>query len=252
VTITMTIPTPPGGEPEGVFENDSTTQEIVFDQSNWSAVQTITVAGRDDTIDDGDQTYQISVFPAVSLDPIYADMALPNIFVTNTDNDIGGGTNPGLIVSKSQLRTSEGGGSDSFSISLATQPTKFVTVEVSIQNQAEGRISGNPSNQPFNKSLNFTTFDWNSEKTITIVGLDDSQDDGNIQYSILLAITDDSAEEYKTINLSPIQVTNEDNDVVDPVDSTGGGHTHPGLLWLLGSMALVRYRRPILQTILPA
>ncbi len=247
VTITMTIPT--DGIGEGVFSGGLTSQEIIFDQSNWSEVQTITVAGLDDSSADGDQTYTIEVFSAVSLDPAYANMALPSISVINTDNDVA----PGLIVTKSQpqLKTSEAGKSDSFTISLTNQPTAYVTVEVTVQDQTEGKISG-PVEYRFKKSLSFAPFEWNRIETILIVGLDDSEDDGDIPYDIVLTIAENSAEEYRSIDPVHIQVVNEDDDVVDPIDSAGGGHTHPGLLCLLIGMAVIRYRCRILQPILSA
>jgi hypothetical protein len=64
---------------EGVL---STTQ-LVFDATNWSAPQTVTVTGIDDAADDGDQTYTVTLGPAISADPLYNGLDAPDVSVTN-------------------------------------------------------------------------------------------------------------------------------------------------------------------------
>jgi hypothetical protein len=216
VTITMTIPA--GSESEGVFSaNGSNSLDLVFDQTTWSEIRTVTIAGLDDAINDGDQTYQLSI-DTVSADPVYAGMVIPAISVTNTDDDTGV-VDPGFVVTKSQpvLTTSENETSDSFSLSLARQPSTTVYVEITITDETEGRISGNSPNNTIEKTLVFGPDNWNNPQTISIVGIDDSEDDGNIQYDVLLTTREDSAEEYRPIT-ARIQVINEDNDILNPVD----------------------------------
>jgi hypothetical protein len=105
----------------------------------------------------------------------------------------------------------------------------------------EGRIDGASSNNTNEKTLIFEPGNWNNPQTISIVGVDDSEDDGNILYDVLLTTTEDSAEEYRSIS-AQIPVINEDDDVLNPVDSTGGGHLNPGLLCLLFGLVILRYR----------
>ncbi len=67
---------------EGTVSPDT----LTFTPSNWNVPQKVTVTGADDTIDDGDIAYHITVSPASS-DPIYNGMAVPDIIATNLDDD---------------------------------------------------------------------------------------------------------------------------------------------------------------------
>jgi hypothetical protein len=60
---------------------------LMFDASNWSKAQSITVQGVDDTMVDMDQSYQIKIGPPDTTDPNYS--ALPAQFVNllNVDDD---------------------------------------------------------------------------------------------------------------------------------------------------------------------
>ena len=250
VTINMTIPNSFAGE--GIFSNGLTSQDVVFNQSNWSTLQMVEVTGLDDTLDDGDQTYQIHVEPAVSADPDYANFAVPDISVTNVDNDNtvpGPAPSPtpsGIIVTNAETPpiTSEGGDQSTFTITLASQPSHTVIVKVIVGDTTEGQIVVPPPQPLFEKKLTFFTTTWDLPQSITIVGLDDQEIDGNIDYDIILDTSESTAIEYKNMNVPPIKITNLDNDKVDPIDATaGGGHINPGMLGLLFFIVLVRWRR---------
>ena len=91
--------------------------QLVFDDTNWSTFQEVTVTGLDDDIDDGDITYDIQI-TANSLDPIYEAIDPIDVSVTNTDDDTAG-----ITVSLLNLTTTESGGTDSFTVVLTSQPT---------------------------------------------------------------------------------------------------------------------------------
>ncbi|MEG4626401.1 M12 family metallo-peptidase [Microcoleus sp. w1-18aA5] len=69
-------------EAEGVISTES----ITFNSANWNQPQTVTVTGVDDSVADGDKTYQIVTAPAVSTDSNYSGLNAADVAVTNTDN----------------------------------------------------------------------------------------------------------------------------------------------------------------------
>lgn len=74
------------------LSSDDTTEgtvpaSITFTAVNWSVVQTVTVTGIDDSIDDGDIVYHVVTAAAVSTDLNYNDRNAADVTVTNIDND---------------------------------------------------------------------------------------------------------------------------------------------------------------------
>src|SRR6185503_12693635 len=62
-------------------------------------------------------------------------------------------------------------------------------------------------------SLQFDNTDWNTPKTVTVTGVDDSVVDGNIVYSILTQAATSSDPLYNGLNPVNVTVTNNDNDI---------------------------------------
>src|SRR4051812_3958958 len=107
---------------------------------------------------------------AASTDPVYSGITLPNLSVSVTDNAT---ANAGITVSStSGLVTTEAGGTATFRIHLDAQPTATVTIALGNSDTTEGTVS--PT------SLVFTPADWNLDQTITVTGLDDAVDDGQV------------------------------------------------------------------------
>ena len=112
--------------------------QLVFDDTNWSTFQQVTVTGLDDDIDDGDITYDIQI-TANSLDPIYEAIDPTDVSVTNTDDDTAG-----ITVSLLNLTTTESGGTDSFTVVLTSQPTAAVTVTLASLDESGGNSTTSP------------------------------------------------------------------------------------------------------------
>jgi hypothetical protein len=113
--------------------------------------------------------------------------------------------NPAILVSPtSGLTTTEAGGTASFTVVLATQPTANVTIGVSSSNANEGTVNIN--------SLTFTTANWNVAQTVSITGVDDALMDGNSTYSIILASAVSSDTGYNGLDATDVSVVNADND----------------------------------------
>jgi hypothetical protein len=61
--------------------------QLTFTSSNWSIAQVVTVTGKDDQLDDGDQAYTIITGLATSLDPSYDGLNAPDVSGININND---------------------------------------------------------------------------------------------------------------------------------------------------------------------
>src|SRR6185503_17327095 len=75
----------------------------------------------------------------------------------------------------SGLVTDESGHADTFDLVLTSQPSADVTFALTSSDPAEGL--------PTPSSITFTPADWNVPQTITVTGVDDAVDDGDVAYS---------------------------------------------------------------------
>src|SRR6185503_4796283 len=75
----------------------------------------------------------------------------------------------------SGLVTDESGHADTFDLVLTSQPSADVTFALTSSDPAEGL--------PTPSSITFTPADWNVPQTITVTGIDDAVDDGDVAYS---------------------------------------------------------------------
>jgi hypothetical protein len=181
---------------------------LTFTSANWATPQTVTVTGLDDVLDDGDIAFQVNLGSASS-DNAYQGLSA-QVAVTNDDND-----NAALVVGTVGGHTSEAGGTTSFAVSLATQPAQDVTVAVSSGDSSEG--TAGPA------TLTFTPANWSTPQTVTITGVDDSVDDGNVNHQVNLASSSADAA-YQGLS-GQAAVTNDDDDEVGLVLGTISGHT---------------------------
>jgi hypothetical protein len=218
-SFTVVLDTPPtanvtiGLSSSNTAEGTVSPASLTFTAANWNTAQTVTLTGVDDFVDDGDIAYTILTAAATSADGNYDGLNPTDLSVTNTDNDTAG-----ITVSRtSGLSTTEAGGTDSFTVVLGSQPTASVTVGLSSSNAAEGAVS--PT------SLTFTAANWNTAQTVTLTGVDDFVDDGDIGYTIVTAAATSSDGNYSGINPADVSVTNNDNDTAGITVSPTSGLT---------------------------
>ena len=125
------------------------------------------------------------------------------IQVPGTGTDTGGETETaGFTVSSISGNTTEAGGAATFTVKLSIQPTANVTIGVSSSDTTEGTVS--PS------LLTFTSANWNANQTVTVTGVNDSLDDGNQSYTVVLAAASSSDSGYSGLNPNDVSVTNTD------------------------------------------
>jgi hypothetical protein len=192
---------------------------ITFTTVNWAAPQTVTVTGVDDAIQDGNPVYQITIGSPASSDPKYAAQVVPNVSVTNTDNDTAG-----ITVTAGALVTTEGGGTAGFTIVLNSEPVADVVIPVVSEKPAEGTVSA--------ASLTFTAGNWFTPQTITLTGQNDDVQDGNQIYAIHLGPAQSGDTNYNTMAIADLSASNTDDDVagitvnpLGPITTTEGGAT---------------------------
>lgn len=183
-------------EGEGRVTSSAT---LVFTPVNWAAPQTVTVTGQNDDEADGDVQYKVVLAPATSSDSRYQGKDPDDVTLSNVDNDSAGFT----LADHLDLKTSEAGTQDTFSIRLNTKPTGNVTVTLVSNNTGEVLVS--PA------SLTFTADNWNAAQTVTVKGVDDSEADGPKQVSIVTSASSQADSRYN-IEIPDVTVTNEDND----------------------------------------
>ncbi|WP_354635627.1 DUF4347 domain-containing protein [Planktothricoides raciborskii] len=193
-TADVTITVASSNTAEGTVDKST----LTFTSANWNTAQTVTVTGVDDNIDDGDIGYTIST-TANSSDTKYSGLTGTNVSVTNTDNDKAGIT----VTPTSGLTTTETGGTATFTLVLDSKPTADVTITVASSNTAEGTVD--------KSTLTFTSANWDTAQTVTVTGVDDNIDDGDIGYTI--STTANSTDtNYNGITAATVAVTNTDND----------------------------------------
>jgi hypothetical protein len=104
----------------------------------------------------------------------------------------------------SGLTTTEAGGTDTFTLSLSTQPLDNVTVALSSSDTSEGTVS--PS------SVVFTTDNWSTPQTVTVTGVDDALSDGDVTYKVITGSAVSGDARYNGLAVSDVSVSNADDD----------------------------------------
>ncbi|MGD8594890.1 MAG: choice-of-anchor Q domain-containing protein, partial [Gammaproteobacteria bacterium] len=165
VTLAAIVEPPDSGLPlEGVVTLPP--NQLVFDSDNYDQPQTVTVTGLDDCVADGDKNYVITITYNIA-GTTSGPYANPNINrtidVTNSDNE---STTPQIVISKTQLHTSENLTSDSFDVCITTQPSEQVTITMTIP--PAGEPEGVFENDSTTQEIVFDQSNWSAVQTITV------------------------------------------------------------------------------------
>ena len=195
-TADVTVPLSSSDLTEGTVSPPS----VTFTSANWNVAQTVTVTGVDDAMVDGTIVYTIVTGTPASADTVYNNIAVADVSVSTTDNDVAGVT----VTPSSGLVTTEAGGTATFTVVLTSQPAADVTIPLSSSDQTEGVVS--PA------SLTFTAANWNIAQTVIITGIDDTILDGNIAYSIVTGAAASTDPIYNNMVVADVSVSNTDDD----------------------------------------
>ena len=214
-TFTVALDRFPKGDVTINLASDNTAEGLVspssltFTTNDWSIPQTVTITGQDDGNTDGSVNYHIILSPATSTDSVYNGLDPQDVNVVNADNEVG------VTVSKTLATTTEAGGTDTFTIRLNTQPADGVVINLSSSDLTEGTVS--PS------SLLFTGTDWDQPQTVTVTGVSDPVDDGNVSYTIVTDATLSNDPNYAGIIVPDVGAINVDDDTASVLFSRKTG-----------------------------
>ncbi|MEZ4235414.1 MAG: MYXO-CTERM sorting domain-containing protein [Myxococcota bacterium] len=186
-------------------------EELTFTPVDWDVPQTVTVTGLDDAEIDGDVAWTIDVVAASSGDPSYDDVtALQEVAAEGTTEDDDG---PGYLVApQAGLRTSESGGVADFTVALRTPPAGEVYVVVNSFDPSEGTASPTV--------LIFDAADYDVAQTVTVTGVDDAEQDGDVAYAVVLSATSTDPL-YAAVDPPDVAVVNLDDDFGGTTTDTG-------------------------------
>jgi gliding motility-associated-like protein/uncharacterized repeat protein (TIGR01451 family) len=174
---------------------------VTIAPANWNTPTTVTVTGVDDAVVDGDIPYTIITGNTTSTDPIYNNLIVPNVSVTNVDNDT-----VGVNVSAISGPTTEDGGTATFTVTLNSQPTATVFLVLASSDATEGTVPA---------SVTITAANWNSPTPVTVTGVNDNVVDGDIAYTILTNNVTSADPNYSALgggDVADVAVVNLDND----------------------------------------
>ena len=189
---------------------------LTFTSSNWNAAQTVTVTGVDDALDDGDVVSQVTLAVVdASSDDTFDAVANQTVNVTTVDNDTAGFT---VVQSGGSTSVTEAGGADTFTVVLTAQPTSDVVISVVSGDLSEATVS--PA------TLTFTSANWNAAQTVTVTGVDDALDDGDVVSQVTLAVVDASSDDtFDPVANQTVSVTTVDDDGAGFTVVQSGGST---------------------------
>jgi hypothetical protein len=175
---------------------------LTFTSANWNVPQTVTLTGADDLVADGNRLYTIVTAAATSADANFDGVNPADVAVTNLDDD----TAAIFVTPTTGLTTSEAGAAATFQVVLNSQPTANVVIDLSSGDPSEGTLSVG--------TLTFTPANWTIPQTVTITGVDDALDDGDVGYTIATAAAVSSDGAYDGLDPADVSVTNTDDDGV--------------------------------------
>ena len=128
--------------------------DVTISKGKTSGTATFTLTPTDDVVDEANET--IGVAGSVT------GLTVNGTTLTLTDDDTAA-----LVISKSSVNVDEDGGTATYTIALATQPTADVTVTPA---------SGDTGAATVSAALKFTSTTWSSTQTVTVTGVDDDID----------------------------------------------------------------------------
>jgi len=194
---------------EGTVQPD----QLIFSSTDFDIPQTVQVVGVDDTVIDGDIDYEVqAVASGAPFDGVTAQVP-----AVNHDDD----APPGAVVTpEGPLYTGEDGTAVQVEVRLAAPPVADVTGTASSLDPSEGVAAQG--------ALVFSPTDWFVPRPLTVAGVDDLVDDGDVAYQVALAWSG-ADPGYDGLPDTSIDLVNVDDDTAgvdypyDALDLAEGG-----------------------------
>ena len=171
----------------------------------------IQVQAQDNQISEGDRSLVLALdpqSPTLVIQPDNNYQADPNAqtaTITIQDNDTAG-----VRLTALGNTTSEKGTTAEVEVRLETQPTAPVTVTLTSSNGNEALLV-NGGTLGASAAVTFAPEEWQTAKTVTVQGLDDIAEDGDVLYNLVSSITSDDTR-YASLPSESVSLTNLDDD----------------------------------------
>jgi uncharacterized delta-60 repeat protein len=132
---------------------------------------------------------------------------------------VGNGTGDpdGIFMQRYGLSTTEAGGTATFEVVLEAAPTADVVIPVSVPDATEGTVSV--------ASLTFTSGNWNLAQTVTVTGIQDYTNDGDVAYIVVLGTATSADPNFNGLNPADLRFTNFEVANIAPVNVVPGAQT---------------------------
>ncbi len=180
----------------------SSTESLVFTNSNWNVPQTVVVNSVDDVTLDGTVTSTLEV-SVNSLSPaVFSSLASQTIRVTTLDDDVAGFR----LSSVSGVLTEASTTTVSFEVALTVQPLSDVRVNILSGDTTEVSVVA-PS------FITFTPGTWNVSQTITLSQVDEFFIDGTQNTLVTASIDSTSNSSFISLASQSVTVTTLDDEV---------------------------------------
>ena len=196
--------------------------------STANATDTAVIAAVNNDVDAADNAVTVTGTAANAQATAESEtMTVTGASLTITDDDTAGFVVSPATSTTSRLRTTEDGGTDTFTVKLGSEPTGDVVLGVVSSDTTEGTVSAS--------SLTFTAMTWSTAQTVTLTGVDDAPAnpaDGDQDYTVTLTVNMPSTVDpkYDALSSSPVTVyaVNADNEHGLDVSSVTGQATESG------------------------
>ncbi len=219
VTITVANGDPTAVEVDadsGAPGNQNTLTFTHGSSGNWATAQTVTVRALNDA-DADNESFDITHSASAANGP-YDGVVIDTVEVTTTD------AGHGIVVSESSLSVAENGGEAAYAIVLNSQPSHDVMVTVVSENPEAATVNTADGTAGATQTLTFSASgsnSWNTAQTITVVGVDDDNDNpGDSRSSTISHAISSLDANYNGLDVPDATVTVVDDDAADETGAT--------------------------------
>ena len=195
------------------------TRQVVLSSSFAGTSVTLTLTAEHDADADAAETADLG-FSSSTFSGTYADGTPRSIDDAGslTINEV---VAPGVTLSAVSVSVTEASGpanTETYTVVLDSQPTHPVTVTATSGTPAAATVSTGGGAAGTSAMLTFTTSNWNSPKTVTVHGVDDSADQGTSRMVTITHVASSTDTNYAIAKAGTVDVTVVDDDDPAPSD----------------------------------
>ena len=218
IVVSVTPVSPAVGGDYTLSTSDTLT--VAAGQTTSTGIVTITTVGNN--LVSGNKTVTVS---ASTVDNSMGAGSVTDATLTITDDDVAAIEVSAMTTTTVRLHTTESGRAETFTVTLASEPTGNVALSVVSSDTTEGTVS--PS------VLTFSSTTWSTAQTVTVTGQDDAPAnsvDGNQNYTVTLSVnqTDTQDTNYAALTAIIVYMVNRDNDFGLNISAVTGQATEAG------------------------